>query len=162
MGRVAGGKPDRARRAGASESTQSCGSCLGRFVGGKPDRASQAGASESTQSCGSCLGRFAGGKPDRARRAGASEQRHNDERREPRRSLRSSPKDETIGRWRGKNRQMVPALRVAVIQAKGHKSLWLRGVVRRSLRRLCSLLARPRAGSPALRVTAYQQRSRCD
>ena len=54
-----------------------------------------------------------------------SEQRHNDERREPRRSLRSSPKDETVGRRRGKNRQMVSALRVAEITGRGLR--WLRG-----------------------------------
>jgi hypothetical protein len=47
-----------------------------------------------------------------------SEQRINDERREPRRSLRSSPQDETIGRWRGKNRQLAPALRVAAIKGR--------------------------------------------
>jgi hypothetical protein len=73
--------------------------------------------------------------PQRSR---PSEQRRNDERREPRRSLRSSPKDETVGRRRGKNRQMASALRVAEIQAKGHKAFgfvawhggllrWLRG-----------------------------------
>jgi hypothetical protein len=37
--------------------------------------------------------------PQRSR---PSEQRHNDEQREPRRSLRSSPKDETVGRRRAK------------------------------------------------------------
>ena len=57
--------------------------------------------------------------PQRSR---PSKQRSNDERREPRRSLRSSPKDETVGRRRGKNRQMASALRVAEIQAKGHKA----------------------------------------
>ena len=80
-------------------------------------------------------GASAGRYPQRSR---PSEQRHNDERREPRRSLRSSPEDETVGRRRGKNRQMVSALRVAEIQAKGHKAFgfvawhggqlcWLRG-----------------------------------
>jgi len=57
--------------------------------------------------------------PQRSR---PTEQRHNDERREPRRSLRSSPQDETVGRRRGKNRQIASALRVAEIQAKGHKA----------------------------------------
>jgi hypothetical protein len=54
--------------------------------------------------------------PQRSR---PSKQRHNDERREPRRSLRSSPKDETVGRRRGKNRQMASALRVAEITGLG-------------------------------------------
>ncbi|MFZ0615135.1 MAG: hypothetical protein WAN16_01615, partial [Chthoniobacterales bacterium] len=57
-------------------------------------------------------GASAGRYPQRSR---PSEQRHNDERREPRRSLRSSPQDETVGRRRGKNRQMASALRVAEI-----------------------------------------------
>jgi hypothetical protein len=74
--------------------------------------------------------------PQRSR---PSEQRHNDERREPRRSLRSSPQDETVGRRRGKNRQMALALRVAEITGRG-------------LCRLGALLARPllriRYGSP--------------
>ena len=52
-------------------------------------------------------------------RSRPSEQRSNDERREPRRSLRSSPKDETVGRRRGKNRQMASALRVAAITGRG-------------------------------------------
>jgi hypothetical protein len=52
--------------------------------------------------------------PQRSR---PSEQRINDERRESRRSLRSSQKDETIGRWRGKNRQMASALRVVAIKS---------------------------------------------
>ena len=60
--------------------------------------------------------------PQRSR---PSEQRHNDERREPRRSLRSSPEDETVGRRRGKNRQMVLALRVPGITGRG--LCWLRG-----------------------------------
>jgi hypothetical protein len=60
--------------------------------------------------------------PQRSR---PSEQRHNDERREPRRSLRSSPEDETVGRRRGKNRQMASALRVAEITGRG--LCWLRG-----------------------------------
>jgi len=60
--------------------------------------------------------------PQRSR---PSEQRHNDERWEPRRSLRSSPKDETVGRRRGKNRQMASALWVAVITGRG--LCWLRG-----------------------------------
>jgi hypothetical protein len=60
--------------------------------------------------------------PQRSR---PSEQRHNDERREPRRSLRSSPKDEAVGRRRGKNRQMGSALRVAEITGRG--LCWLRG-----------------------------------
>jgi hypothetical protein len=54
--------------------------------------------------------------PQRSR---PSEQRHNDERREPRRSLRSSPEDETVGRRRGKNRQMASALPVAEITGRG-------------------------------------------
>jgi hypothetical protein len=87
--------------------------------------------------------------PQRSR---PSKQRHNDERREPRRSLRSSPEDETVGRRRGKNRQMALALRVAEIQAKGHKAFgfvawhggqlcWLRGLLARPLLRI-------RYGSP--------------
>ena len=67
-------------------------------------------------------GASAGRYPQRSRR---SEQRHNDERREPRRSLRSSPEDETVGRRRGKNRQMASALRVAEITGRGLR--WLRG-----------------------------------
>jgi len=87
--------------------------------------------------------------PQRSR---PSEQRHNDERREPRRSLRSSPQDEAVGRRRGKNRQMASALRVAEIQAKGHKAF---GFVAWHGGQLCwlgALLARPllriRYGSP--------------
>jgi hypothetical protein len=72
-------------------------------------------------------GASAGRYPQRSR---PSKQRHNDERLEPRRSLRSSPKDEPVGRRRGKNRQMASALRVAEIQAKRPQSLWLRGVAR--------------------------------
>ena len=94
-------------------------------------------------------GASAGRYPQRSR---PSEQRHNDERREPRRSLRSSPKDETVERRRGKNRQMASALRVADIQAKGHKAFgfvawhggqlrWLRGLLARPLLRI-------RYGSP--------------
>ena len=60
--------------------------------------------------------------PQRSR---PSEQRHNDERREPRRSLRSSPKDEAVGRRRGKNRQMASAPRVAEITGRG--LCWFRG-----------------------------------
>ncbi len=67
-------------------------------------------------------GASAGRYPQRSR---PSKQRHNDERWESRRSLQSSPKDETIGRWRGKNRQMVSALRVAEIIGWG--LCWLRG-----------------------------------
>jgi hypothetical protein len=67
-------------------------------------------------------GAGAGRYPQRSR---PSEQRHNDERREPRRSLRSSPEDETVGRRRGKNRQMASALRVAEITGRG--LCWLRG-----------------------------------
>jgi len=66
-------------------------------------------------------GASAGRYPQRSR---PSEQRHNDERRELRRSLRSSPKDETVGRRRGKNRQMASALRVAEITGRG--LCWLR------------------------------------
>ena len=94
-------------------------------------------------------GASAGRYPQRSR---PSEQRRNDERREPRRSLRSSPQDEAVGRRRGKNRQMALALRVAEIQAKGHKAFgfvawhggqlrWLRGLLARPLLRL-------RYGSP--------------
>jgi hypothetical protein len=61
-------------------------------------------------------GASAGRYPQRSR---PSKQRHNDERREPRRSLRSSPKDEPVGRRRGKNRQMASALRVAEITGRG-------------------------------------------
>ena len=57
------------------------------------------------------------------RRSRPSEQHHNDERREPRLSLRSSPEDETVGRRRGKNRQMALALRVAEITGRGLR--WL-------------------------------------
>jgi hypothetical protein len=85
-------------------------------------------------------------------RSSPSEQRHNDERREPRRSLRSSPQDETVWRRRGKNRQVASALRVAEIQAKGHKAF---GFVTWHGGQLCwlgALLARPllriRYGSP--------------
>ena len=74
--------------------------------------------------------------PQRSR---PSEQRHNDERREPCRSLRSSPKDETVGRRRGKNRQMASALRVAEITGRG--LYWLRGLLARPLLRI-------RYGSP--------------
>jgi hypothetical protein len=94
-------------------------------------------------------GASAGRYPQRSR---PSEQRHNDERRELRRSLRSSPEDETVGRRRGKNRQMASALWVAEIQAKGHKAFgfvawhggqmcWLRGLLARPLLRI-------RYGSP--------------
>jgi len=72
-------------------------------------------------------GASAGRYPQRSR---PSEQRHNDERREPRRSLRSSPKDEPVGRRRGKNRQMASALRVAEITSQRPQSLWFRGVAR--------------------------------
>jgi hypothetical protein len=65
-----------------------------------------------------------------------SKQRINDERREPRRSLRRSPQDETIGRWRGKNRQMAPALWVAAIIDEGPKAFGFVAWVRRILRRL--------------------------
>jgi hypothetical protein len=81
-------------------------------------------------------GASAGGYPQRSR---PSEQRHNDERREPRRSLRSSPEDETVGRRRGKNRQMASALRVAEITGRG--LCWLRGLLARPLLRI-------RYGSP--------------
>jgi hypothetical protein len=63
-----------------------------------------------------------------------SEQRHNDERREPRRSLRSSPEDETVGRRRGKNRQIPSAHRVAQIKGRGLR--WLRGLLARPLLRI--------------------------
>ena len=94
-------------------------------------------------------GASAGRYPQRSR---PSEQRHNDERREPRRGQRSIPKDEPVGRRRGKNRQMASALRVAEIQAKGHKAF---GFVAWHGGQLCwlgALLARPllriRYGSP--------------
>jgi hypothetical protein len=69
-----------------------------------------------------------------SQRSCPSEQRHNDERREPRRSLRSSPKDEPVGRRRGKNRQMASALRVAEIT--GRVLCWLRGLLARPLLRI--------------------------
>jgi hypothetical protein len=81
-------------------------------------------------------GASAGRYPQRSR---PSEQRRNDERREPRRSLRSSPEDETVGRRRGKNRQMASALRVAEITGRG--LCWLRGLLARPLLRI-------RYGSP--------------
>ncbi len=96
--------------------------------------------------------------PQRSR---PSEQRHNDERRGPRRSLRtkppgggaekpskggipkgrhcfagakcrsSSPQDETVGRRRGKNRQMASALAAGCGDpSQRPQSLWLRGVAR--------------------------------
>ena len=97
--------------------------------------------------------------PQRSR---PSEQHHNDERREPRLSLRSSPEDETVGRRRGKNRQMTSAFWVAEIQAKGHKAI---GFVAWHGGQLCwlgTLLARPllriRYGSP-LRGCAHEAAS---
>ena len=78
----------------------------------------------------------AGRYPQRSR---PSEQRRNDERREPRRSLRSSPEDETVGRRRGKNRQMASALRVAEITGRG--LCWLGTLLARPLLRI-------RYGSP--------------
>ena len=78
-------------------------------------------------------------------RSRPSKQRHNDERRGPRRSLRSSPKDVTVGRRRGKNRQMASALRVAEITGQ-------------RLCRLGTLLARP-----LLRIRyGFPQRPICD
>jgi len=64
-------------------------------------------------------GASAGRYPQRSR---PSEQRHNIECRETRCGLRSSPKDEAVGRRRGKNRQLTSAHRVAGIQVKGHKA----------------------------------------
>jgi hypothetical protein len=64
-------------------------------------------------------GASAGRYPKRSR---PSEQRRNIECRETRCGLRSSPKDEAVGRRRGKNRQLTSAHRVAVIQVKGHKA----------------------------------------
>ena len=94
-------------------------------------------------------GASAGRYPQRSRPSG---QRHNDERREPRRSLRSSPKDVPVGRRRGKNRQMASALWVAGIQAKGHKAFGFVAWHGGQLRWLGTLLARPllriRYGSP--------------
>ncbi|MEY2907089.1 MAG: hypothetical protein RLZZ408_1560 [Verrucomicrobiota bacterium] len=94
-------------------------------------------------------GASAGRYPQRSR---PSEQRHNNERREPRRSLRSSPEDEGLGRGRGKNRQLASAHGAAEIQAKGHKAF---GFVAWHGGQLCwlgALLARPllriRYGSP--------------
>jgi hypothetical protein len=74
--------------------------------------------------------------PQRSR---PSEQRRNDERREPRRSLRSSPEDETVGRRRGKNRQMASAPWVAEITGRGLR--WLGALLARPLLRI-------RYGSP--------------
>ncbi len=96
---------------------------------------------------------FEGATPGRyPQRSRPSEQRHNDERREPRRSLRSSPEDDTVGRRRGKNRQMALALRVAEIQAKGHKAFGFVAWHGGQLRWLGTWLARPllriRYGSP--------------
>ncbi len=56
----------------------------------------------ATRSCGSGLCRFARGKPVRASRA-------NIECRDARCSLRSSPKDEGLGRGRGKASESIPA-----------------------------------------------------
>jgi hypothetical protein len=72
--------------------------------------------------------------PQRSR---PSEQRINDERREPRRSLRSSPQDETIGRWRGKNRQMAPALWVAAITGRRLRRLRVYSPLRGCSRNTC-------------------------
>ena len=81
--------------------------------------------------------------PQRSR---PSKQRGNDERRGPRRSLRSSPEDETVGRRRGKNRQMTLALRVAEITGRG--LCWLGALLARPLLRI-------RYGSP-LRGCAHE------
>jgi hypothetical protein len=94
--------------------------------------------------------------PQRSR---PSEQRHNDERREPRRGLRSSTKDETVGKRRGKNRQMASALRVAEIQAKGHKAFgfvaWHGGCVGLALTAHCGdARAKPSCPRPILHATA--------
>ncbi len=65
--------------------------------------------------------------PQRSR---PSEQRHNDERREPRRSLRSSPKDEGLGRGRGKKSTNGFSPPGCGDPSQRPQSLWLRGVAR--------------------------------
>ncbi len=59
-----------------------------------------------------------------------SEQRHNDERREPRRSLRSSPEDEPVGRRRGKKSTNGFSPSGCGDPSQRPQSLWLRGVAR--------------------------------
>ncbi len=85
-------------------------------------------------------------------RSRPSEQRHDIEWREPRCGLRSSPEDEGLGRGRGKNRQLTPALRVTAIIDEGPTAFGFVAWVRRILPRLRVLLARPllriRYGSP--------------
>lgn len=70
-----------------------------------------------------------------------SEQRHNDKRWGPRHSLRSSPKNETIVRWKGENRQMTSAHWVKAILDEGSKACgfvaWYGALLRR-LRVYCT------------------------
>jgi hypothetical protein len=72
-------------------------------------------------------GASAGRYPQRSR---PSKQRHNDERLEPRRSLRSSPKDEPVGRRRGKKSTNVFSPAGCGDPNQRPQSLWLRGVAR--------------------------------
>ena len=94
-------------------------------------------------------------------RSHPSEQRHNEERREPRRSLRSSPQDEAVGRRRGKNRQMASALRVAEITGRGCVGLALclpgRCYASVTAARCGDAHAKPPCPRPLLSATASMQ-----